>query len=162
MPAGNAASRQSYYRDGVSQGLITDRSLQTTLRPLVEELLQPVLSVDAQPRCLSVADWWDAPPGPTPGIAPADAVVCVDALRTTPHPAAAMATDGRFYFVEVVDDAAGPRFDVTGFLWRCGLSVIDVDRPVLTGPGGDWEFAIGIARTTPTRLPTRAETEAAH
>lgn len=93
------------------------------------------------------------------GVVPTT-IVSVDAMRNVASPTAPLAADGRLLFVEVVEAPGVQHFDVSGYLWNCGLSVIDVVRPVIATADGGWEFAVGIARHTPIQVTPPAFAEA--
>lgn len=138
-----------------------DPALLAKLVPLIADRIADRPEPSA---ALRIDDWWahlaaDLPLVSSHGAAGQlfECVVSVDALRTAPNPVSCIRPDGRLYFVEVVEvhGRSAPKsvspFDVSGHIWSRGFSVIDIDRPRLAGPGGSWEFAIGIARPTPTQ-----------
>lgn len=151
--------------------MITSPALQAQLRPDLERLLD---RLESPAVALRRDEWWaglapdltERGPASTPdssetppalGESFPATIVAVDALRTTASPVAPLAEDGRLLFAEVVDGPGVAAFDVSGFLWSSGMSVIDIVRPVIESDGS-WEFAIGIARHTPIRQnPAAAE-----
>ena len=140
--------------------MIISPALQSELRPHIQRLLERV----EQPAVtLRTDDWWsdlapDLSERNDTGAVP-QTIVAIDALRSTPSPVAPLAEDGRVLFIEVVSCPDVADFDVSGFLWSSGISVIDVVRPVIEADG-PWEFAIGIGRNTPVRQMTDAEARA--
>lgn len=86
-------------------------------------------------------------------------VLIIDSMRTTPSIPGLVGVDETLFFIEVADGPDIPRFDVTGFLWRSGLSVIDVDRVSvfpedMTDP---IDVVLGRARLTPERIEPKSK-----
>ncbi len=78
------------------------------------------------------------------------ALVAVDALWRTPNITARLAADGQLYFVSITAAKRRQSFSATGYLWASGLSVIDVERPLIPTEGEVVELAQGVARWTPS------------
>lgn len=132
--------------------MIDDPGIRAQVLPLLAERLD---GLAPGAFALQVDDWWTEVAQARDLVVQATAadryaaVVAVDALRTTANPTDRVAPGGRLYFVELAEihgRSTAPALDVTGHLWSLGFSTIDIDRPRLDGPGGSWEFAIGIAR----------------
>lgn len=84
--------------------------------------------------------------------------IIVDAMRTTPDIASLIERDHQLFFLEVADGPGVATFDVTGFLWSSGLSVIAVDRLAAPVETGTLSVVLGLARHTPVRSsPDAAE-----